>query len=34
MKKWSKKKTATGKKEVIHTDWEQTHDTISKDVIE
>jgi len=29
---WSKEKTATGKKEVVHTDWDKAHDTIPKEV--
>jgi len=28
----SKEKTATDKKEVVHTDWDKAHDTIPKDV--
>jgi len=31
-KTWSKEKTATDKKEVVHTDWDKAHDTIPKDV--
>jgi len=33
-KMWSKEKTATNKKEVVHTDWDKAHDTIPKDVID
>jgi len=33
-KEWSKEKTATNKKEVVHTDWDKAHDTIRKDVID
>ena len=33
-KKWSKEKTATNKKELVHTDWEKAHDTIPKDVVD
>jgi len=32
-KEWSKEKTATNKKEVVHTDWDKAHDSIPKDVI-
>jgi len=32
-KEWSKKKTATARKEVVHTDWDKAHDTIPKNVI-
>jgi len=31
-KAWSKEKTATDKKEVVHTHWDKAHDTIPKDV--
>jgi len=31
-KTWSKEKTATDKKEVVHTDWDKAHNTIPKDV--
>ena len=31
-KTWSKEKTATDKKQVVHTDWDKAHDTIPKDV--
>jgi len=31
-KEWSKEKTATDKKEVVHTDWDKAHDTITKGV--
>jgi len=33
-KTWSKEKTATNKKEVVHIDWDKAHDTIPKDVID
>jgi len=33
-KKWSEEKTATNKKEVVHTDWDKAHDTIPKEVID
>ena len=33
-KKWLKEKTATNKKEVVHTDWDKAHDTIPRDVID
>ena len=33
-KEWSKEKTATNKKEVVHTDWDKAHDSILKDVID
>ena len=33
-KEWSKEKTATNKKEVVHTDWDKAHDSIPKDVID
>jgi len=33
-KAWSKEKTVTDKKEVIHTDWDKAHDTIPKDVLD
>ena len=31
---WSKEKTATNKKEVVYTDWDKAHHSISKDVID
>jgi len=31
-KTWSKEKTATDKKYVVHTDWDKAHDTIPKNV--
>ena len=31
---WSKKKTATNKKEVVHKDWDKAHDSIPKDIID
>jgi len=34
MKEWSKERTATNKKEVVHTDWDKAHDSIPKDVID
>jgi len=33
-KTWSKEKTATDKKEVVHTDWDKAHNSIPKDVID
>jgi len=31
-KQWLKEKTATNKREVVHTDWDKAHDNIPKDV--
>jgi len=31
---WSKEKTATNRKEEVHTDWDKAHDSIPKDVID
>jgi len=31
-RQWSKDKTATDKKEVLHKDWDKAHDTIRNDV--
>jgi len=33
-KEWSKEKTATNKKEVVHTDWDNANDSIPKDVVD
>jgi len=33
-KEWLKEKTATNKKEVVHTDWDKAHNSIPKDVID
>ena len=33
-KDWSKEKTATNKKEVVHRDWDKAHNTIPKHVID